>query len=223
MSFASDVRELIGGILSMLETHIVISLLISHLILILVFRQARTLVLHLTLFHMLWLSSLMNLTIADMVLVNERTALSLDALLMAHVLVVVIIFCIGLIFLMEGPSPTLSRDTWMVHVFPIVVHVPLGQVVRCKKLWKLLLVAWLSARFLRFISLTPALSHRPFLILCRWWTEAWRTRGSWIPVAHDSWPEIRNDSLASFPGHTWSMWFLGMTRRVRCLVPTSSR
>jgi hypothetical protein len=29
------------------------------------------------------------------------------------------------------------------------------------------LVAWLSTGFQRFISLTPALSHRPFLILCR--------------------------------------------------------
>jgi hypothetical protein len=41
---------------------------------------------------------------------------------------------------------------------------PSGEVQRTVKL---LLVAWLSARFLRFISLTPALSHRPFLILCR--------------------------------------------------------
>jgi hypothetical protein len=52
----------------------------------------------------------------------------------AHVLVVVIVFHVGLVFLLEGPTPTLSRDTWMVHVFPIVVHVPLGQVVRCKGL-----------------------------------------------------------------------------------------
>jgi hypothetical protein len=77
----------------------------------------------------------------------------------------------------------------MVYIFPIVVHVPLGQVVRCKGLWKPLLLAWWSARFLIFISLTPAQSHRPLLILCRWWTEAWRTRDSWISVAHISWPE----------------------------------
>jgi hypothetical protein len=59
--------------------------------------------------------------------------------------------------------------------FPVVVHIPLDQVVRCKGMWKLLLVTWLSAGFLRFISVTPALSHRPLLILCRWWIEAWRT------------------------------------------------
>jgi hypothetical protein len=69
-----------------------------------------------------------------MVLVHERTGLSLDALVTAHVLVVVIVSCVGLIFLLEGPSPTLSRDTWTVHAFFIVVHVPLDQVVRCKGL-----------------------------------------------------------------------------------------
>jgi hypothetical protein len=35
-------------------------------------------------------------------------------------------------FPLEGPSPTLSRDTWTAHAFPIVVHVSLCQVVRCK-------------------------------------------------------------------------------------------
>jgi hypothetical protein len=126
----------------MLETHIVMSSLISHLILILVFHLARTLVLHLALFHVLCLalllvlclSSVMDLTIAHMVWVHERTALSLDALVMAHVLVVVIVSRVGLVFLLEGPLPTLSRDTWMVHAFPIVVHVPLDKVVRCKGL-----------------------------------------------------------------------------------------
>jgi hypothetical protein len=43
-------------------------------------------------------------------------------------------FRVGLIFPLEGPSPTLSRDTLTVHAFPVVVHVPLGQVVRCKEL-----------------------------------------------------------------------------------------
>jgi hypothetical protein len=81
-----------------------------------------------------FLSSLMDLTITHMVLVHERTVLSLDALLMVHVLIMVIVFRIGLIFLLEGATPTLSRDTSMVHVFPIVVHVPLGQVMRCKGL-----------------------------------------------------------------------------------------
>jgi hypothetical protein len=76
----------------------------------------------------------MDLTITHMVLVNLRTALSLDALVTAHVLVVVIVSCVGLIFLLEGPTPTLSRDTWMVHVFSVVVHVPLDQVVMYKGL-----------------------------------------------------------------------------------------
>jgi hypothetical protein len=76
----------------------------------------------------------MDITIADVVLVHERTALSLDALVTAHVLIVVIVSRVGLVFPLEGPFPTLSRDTWMVHAFPIVVHVPLGQVVRCKGL-----------------------------------------------------------------------------------------
>jgi hypothetical protein len=118
----------------MLETHIVMSSLISRPILILMFHLAFTLVLRLTLFHVLFLSSLMNLTIAHMVLVHKRIALSLDALVMAHVLVVVIISRIGLVFLLDGPTSTLSRDTWMVHVFPVVVYVPLGQVVRCNGL-----------------------------------------------------------------------------------------
>jgi hypothetical protein len=106
--------------------------LISCLILILMFHLAFTLVLHLTLLHVLFLSSLMHLTIAHMVLVHERTALSLDALVMVHVLVVVIVSRVGLVFLLEGLTPTLSQDTWMVHIFPVVVHVPLGQVVRYK-------------------------------------------------------------------------------------------
>jgi hypothetical protein len=134
MSFASDVREFRGGVLSMLETQIVMSSLISRLVLILMFHLAFTFVLRLALLHVLFLNSLMDLTIAHMVLVHERTALSLDALVTAHVLVVVIISHVGLVFLLEGATPTLSRDTWMVHVFPVVVHVPLGQVVRCKGL-----------------------------------------------------------------------------------------
>jgi hypothetical protein len=167
VSFAFSGRELRGGMLSMLETHIVMSSLIFRLVLTLMCRLAFTLVLLLTLFHVLCLSSLMDLTIAHMVLVHERTALSLDALVTTHVLVVVIVSCVGLVFLLEGPFPTLSRDTWTVHAFPIVANVPLSQVVRCKGLRKHLLVASLSAGFLRFISLTPPLRHRPFLILCR--------------------------------------------------------
>jgi uncharacterized membrane protein len=94
------------------------------------FRLAFTLVLRLALLCVLFLSSLMDLTIAHMVLVHERTALSLDALVMAHTLIVVIVSCVGLIFLLEGSFPTLSRDTWTVHAFPVMVHVPLDQVVR---------------------------------------------------------------------------------------------
>jgi hypothetical protein len=142
MSFASGGRELRGGVLSMLETHIVMSSLIFHLVLILMFRLAFTLVLLLALSHVLYLalllvfhlSSLMDPTIAHMVLVHKRTALSLDALVMPHVLIVVIVSRVGLVFPLEGPSPTLSRDTWTVHAFPVMVHVPLGQVARCKGL-----------------------------------------------------------------------------------------
>jgi hypothetical protein len=84
MSFASDGRELRGGMLSMLETHIVMSSLIFCLVFILMFRLAFTLVLLLAPSHVLCLvhllvlclSSLMDQTIAHMVLVHERTALS---------------------------------------------------------------------------------------------------------------------------------------------------
>jgi hypothetical protein len=132
MSFASGGRELSGGVLSMLENHIVMSSLIFRLVLILMFCLTFTLVLCLTLLLVLHLSSLMDPTIAHMVLVHERTTLSLDTLVMAHVLIVAIISSVGLVFPLEGPFPTLSRDTWTVHAFPVVVHVPLDQVVRCK-------------------------------------------------------------------------------------------
>jgi hypothetical protein len=134
MSFTFDGRELRGGVLSMLETHIVMSSLILCIVLILMFHLAFTLVLCLTLFYVLCLSSLMDLTIAHMVLVHERTDLNLDALVMIHILIVVIVSHVGLVFPLEGPSPTLSRDTWTVHAFPVMVHVPLGQVVWCKGL-----------------------------------------------------------------------------------------
>jgi hypothetical protein len=76
----------------------------------------------------------MDLTITHIVLVHERTGLSLNALVTTHVLVVVIVSRVCLVFLLEGPTPTLSRGTWMVHAFSVVVHVPLSQVVRCKGL-----------------------------------------------------------------------------------------
>jgi hypothetical protein len=72
------------------------------------FRLTLTLVLLLVLFHVLCLSSLMGRTIAHMVLVHERTVLSLDALVTTHVLIVVTVFRVGLVFSLEGPSPTLS-------------------------------------------------------------------------------------------------------------------
>jgi hypothetical protein len=97
--------------MSMLETHIVMSSLIFHLVLTLIFHLAFTLGLRLALLHVLFLNSLMGLTITHMVLVYKRTALSLDALVMTHVLIVVIVSHVGLVFLLEGPSPTLSRDT----------------------------------------------------------------------------------------------------------------
>jgi hypothetical protein len=69
-----------------------------------------------------------------MVLVHERTSFSLDALDTAHVLIVVIVSRVGLVSPLEGPFPTLSQDIWTVHTFPVMIHVPLGQVVRCKGL-----------------------------------------------------------------------------------------
>jgi hypothetical protein len=129
MSFASDERELRGGMLSMLETHYDESFdLPPHSYSRVPPRFYSRASPHT--FHVLFLSSFMDLTIAHMVLVHERTALSIDALVTAHILIVVIIFCVCLIFLLEGPTPILSRDTWMIHVFSIMVHVPLGQMVR---------------------------------------------------------------------------------------------
>jgi uncharacterized membrane protein len=103
MSFAFGARGLRGGVLIMPETHIVMSFLI--------FRLALSLALCLALLLVLRLSSLMDLTISHMVLVHERTALSLDALVTDHVLIVVIVSHVGLFFLLEGLTPTLSRDT----------------------------------------------------------------------------------------------------------------
>jgi hypothetical protein len=61
-SFSSDARELRTDALSMLETHIVMSSLI--------FRLVRTLMLHLAHLLVFCLVSLMDLTIAHMVLVH---------------------------------------------------------------------------------------------------------------------------------------------------------
>jgi uncharacterized protein YjeT (DUF2065 family) len=83
---------------------------------------------------MLRLASFMDLIISHMVLVHERTALCLNTLVTAHVLIVVIISRVGMVFLLEGLTLTLSPDTWTVHVFPVMVHIPLVQMVRCKRL-----------------------------------------------------------------------------------------
>jgi uncharacterized protein YjeT (DUF2065 family) len=73
-----------------------------------------------------------SLTITHMVLVHERTTLCLDTLVMTHILIVVIVFRVDLVFLLEGLTPTLSPDTWKVHAFLVVVHIPVGQMVKCK-------------------------------------------------------------------------------------------
>jgi hypothetical protein len=100
MSFASIARELRRCALTMLETHIVMSSLI--------FCLALSLALYLALLLVLCLISLMDLIITHLVLVHERTTLCLDTLVMAHVLIVVIVFRVGLVFLLEGFTLTLS-------------------------------------------------------------------------------------------------------------------
>jgi hypothetical protein len=89
----------------------------------LIFCLILTLVLHLGHLLMLCLVYLMNLTIAHMILVHERIALCLDALVTTHILIMLIISRVGMVFLLEGLTLTLSPDTWMVHVFLIVVHI----------------------------------------------------------------------------------------------------
>jgi hypothetical protein len=116
-SSASITREWRRGTLIMLETRIVMSLLIFCLVLL-----------------MLRLISFMDLTITHVVLVHGRIALCPDTLVMAHILIMVIVPRVGMIFLLEVPILTLSRVALMVHAFPIVVHTPLAQMVRCKGL-----------------------------------------------------------------------------------------
>jgi hypothetical protein len=80
------------------------------------------------------LVSFMDLTIAYIDLIHDRIALCLDALVTVHVLIVVIVPHVGTIFLLEGLTLALSQDTWTVHIFSVVVHVPLVQMVRCRRL-----------------------------------------------------------------------------------------
>jgi hypothetical protein len=56
----------------------------------------------LVLILMLHLTSFMDLTISHLVLVHKRTALCLDALVTAHVLIVVIVSRVGLVFSVVG-------------------------------------------------------------------------------------------------------------------------
>jgi hypothetical protein len=142
----------------MLETHIVMSSLIFYLVL--------TLALHLALLLMLCLVSLMDLTIAYMVLVHERTTLCLNALVIAHVLIVVIISHIGLVSLLEGLTHFELRRLEGPH-FPRrgtrltrpngevqrIVKTSSGRIVKC----------WIPKIYLTNL----ALSHRPLLVLCR--------------------------------------------------------
>jgi hypothetical protein len=93
-----------------------------------------SLIFHLILIIMLRLISFMYLTIAHKVLVHERTTLYLEALVTAHIPTVVIVSPVGTVFLQEGLTLTLSQDTSRVHISPIMVHVPLAQMVRCKRL-----------------------------------------------------------------------------------------
>jgi hypothetical protein len=102
----------------MLETHIVMSSQTFHLIFILVLR----------------LASLMDLTFTHKVLVHKRTTLCQDGLVTPHVLIVVIISLVGPVFQLEGLALTLRTDTWIVHIFPIMVHIQLVQMVKCKGL-----------------------------------------------------------------------------------------
>jgi hypothetical protein len=62
------------------------------------FHLILTLMLHLAFLLMLCLASLMDLTIAHMVFDHERTTLCLDALVTAHVLILVIVSRVGLVF-----------------------------------------------------------------------------------------------------------------------------
>jgi hypothetical protein len=102
----------------MLETRIVMNFFIFCLVLLLMLR----------------LISFIDLIIAHVVLVHERIILCLDTLVMAYFIIVVIVPRIGTVFLLKGLTLALSQDTWTIHVFSIVVHVPLTQMVRCKRL-----------------------------------------------------------------------------------------
>jgi hypothetical protein len=118
ISFSFDTREWRRGVWTMLETHIMMSLLIFHL----------------TFLLMLHLIFLMDLTIDHMVLVHERVVLCLDALMSTHTLIVVFLPHVGMVSPLMVSILTLSRVALTVHAFSIMVYVPLAQIVRCKGL-----------------------------------------------------------------------------------------
>jgi hypothetical protein len=118
MSFASVARELRRDILSMLETHILMSYL--------VFCLALTLALHLTLL----LVSLSHFSHGpnhgsyvfgsrENNFVPRRFGYDPHSHRGDH-------FSCMLGFLLEGLTLTLSCDTWTIHVFSVMAHVPLG-------------------------------------------------------------------------------------------------
>jgi hypothetical protein len=104
--------------LTMLETHIMMSLLIFYLTFLLVLR----------------LVFLMDVIITHKVLVHMRVVLCLDDLVSTHALIMVFVHHIGLVFPPDVSILTLSQVTLIVHAFSVVVHVPLTQMVRCKGL-----------------------------------------------------------------------------------------
>jgi hypothetical protein len=101
-----------------------------------------------------------------MILVHERTTLCLNALVIAHVLIVVIISHICLVSLLEGlthfelrrlEGPRFprrgTRPTRPNGEVQRIVKTSSGHMVKC----------WISKIYLT----NPALSHRPLLVLCR--------------------------------------------------------
>jgi hypothetical protein len=103
---------------TMLETYIMMILLIFYLTFLLVLRFV----------------FLKDLTITHMVLVHERVVLCMNTLVSTHTLIVVFVPRIGIVFLLEMSILTLNRVTLMVHDFPVMVHAPLTQMVRCNGL-----------------------------------------------------------------------------------------
>jgi hypothetical protein len=137
------------------------SSLIFRLVLILMFRLAFTLVLFLALSHVLCLAlllvlrlnSLMDPTIFHMILVHERTALSLDTLVTAHVLIMVTVFHVGLVFPLEGPCFP-RRDSRPTR--------PSGEVQRTMKTSSGLMVkCWIPKIYLTNPSTEPSTFSRP--------------------------------------------------------------